>query len=184
MWRAIRAYRRRPAVTRSETRGAATCKTDTRLLDDADVLLSANPEGLSAASDDNTHCWALYNCSSACYDTETPQNNCKCSSSLFVFFFFCASLKEAAVTDIGLRTITGGDQLYVEYQTGNLDQAAIEFDKVDYVSAAGGALARDWCRADGRPLLRTDRAVRVRVRPVSHAIIAGTWVAFFQERQQ
>ena len=25
-------------------------------------------------------------------------------------------------------------QLYVEYQTGNLDQAAIEFDKVDYVN--------------------------------------------------
>ena len=114
MWRATRAYRRRPAVTRSETRGAATCKSDTRLLDDANVLLSANPEGLSAASDDNTHCWALYNCSSACYDTETPQNNY-----------------------IGLRTITGGDQLYVEYQTGNLDQAAIEFDKVDYVSARG-----------------------------------------------
>ena len=138
MWRATRAYRRRRAVTRSETRGAATCKTDTCLLD-ADVLLSANPEGLSAASDDNTHCWALYNCSSACYDTETPQNNCKCSSSLFVFFF-CESLKEAAVADIGLRTITGGDQLYVEYQTGNLDQAAIEFDKVDYVSAAKGWL--------------------------------------------
>ena len=111
-------------------------------IDDADVARTAvslaNPEGLSAASDDNTHCWALYNCSSACYDTETPQNNCKCSSSLFVFFFFCASLKEAAVADIGLRTITGGDQLYVEYQTGNLDQAAIEFDKVDYVSAAKG----------------------------------------------
>ena len=61
-------------------------------IDDADPMLArtavslANPEGLSAASDDNTHCWALYNCSSACYDTETPQNNCKCSSSLFVFF--------------------------------------------------------------------------------------------------
>ena len=81
-------------------------------VDDADVV--ALPLTQSAASDDNTHCWALYNCSSACYDTETPQNNY-----------------------IGLRTITGGDQLYVEYQTGNLDQAAIEFDKVDYVSARG-----------------------------------------------
>ena len=98
-------------------------------VDDADVV--ALPLTQSAASDDNTHCWALYNCSSACYDTETPQNNY-----------------------IGLRTITGGDQvvpansrqfrqaeklagfaiqLYVEYQTGNLDQAAIEFDKVDYI---------------------------------------------------
>lgn len=37
---------------------------------------------------------------------------------------------------IGLRTIDtigGVDQLYVEYQTGNLDQAAIEFDQIDYI---------------------------------------------------
>jgi hypothetical protein len=60
--------------------------------------------------DSNTHCWALYNCNTSCYDTETPQNNY-----------------------IGLRTITGANTLYVEYQTGNLDQAAIEFDRVDYI---------------------------------------------------
>ena len=60
--------------------------------------------------DTNTHCWALYNCNTSCYDTETPHNNY-----------------------IGLRTITGENTLYVEYKTGNLDQAAIEFDKVDFV---------------------------------------------------
>ena len=60
--------------------------------------------------DTNTHCWALYNCNTSCYDTETPHNNY-----------------------IGLRTITGENTLYVEYQTGNLNQAAIEFDKVDFV---------------------------------------------------
>jgi hypothetical protein len=60
--------------------------------------------------DTNTHCWALYNCNRSCYNTETPHNNY-----------------------IGLRTITGANTLYVEYQTGNLNSAAIEFDQVDYV---------------------------------------------------
>ena len=39
--------------------------------------------------DTNTECWAKYNCSTSCYNTETPQNNY-----------------------IGLRTITGENTLY------------------------------------------------------------------------
>lgn len=60
--------------------------------------------------DDNTHCWALYHCNTSCYNTETPMNNY-----------------------IGLRTVTGANTLYVEYQTGDLDRAAIEFDNITSV---------------------------------------------------
>lgn len=60
--------------------------------------------------DTNTHCWALYHCNTSCYNTETPHNNY-----------------------IGLRTITGENTLYVEYQTGDLSNAAIDFDQVDFI---------------------------------------------------
>lgn len=62
--------------------------------------------------DHNKDCWgpSPQSCNSNCYPTETTQNNY-----------------------IGLRTLVGSNTLYVEYQTGNLGQAAIEFDAVDFV---------------------------------------------------
>lgn len=60
----------------------------------------------------NANCWALYGCSTDCYPTESPANNF-----------------------IVLRSMPGsefGDTMYAEFQTGNQNNADVDFANPDF----------------------------------------------------